>query len=828
MQGTYFCSVICFSKYYNQYMKTKLLLIAACCILTSVLHAKVILTGTIYDAQQETQPGVTVSLLKTADSSLVKAAFTDVNGQYEIEGVTADSFLLSFSAVGFATAFVKGSVTSGADTTLLQPVHLQAANNQLQDVVITSKKPTIEVRADKVVFNVEGSINAAGSNALELLQKSPGVSVDNNDNITLKGRSGVKIYIDGKMSQLDSRSLADYLKSIGSADIEAIEIIANPGAKYDASGSAGVINIRLKKNRKFGANGSLEVGGGKGTSPQPRAHASGNFNYRNKKVNVFGDAGAYSGQNKNDLKIYRRQQDTVYDQHTIIGNEWKSLELKTGADYFLNDKNTIGMVVTSNFSDNTFSTDGSTAIYPGNTDLLVKTLKARNDQPSHRTNTDFNLNYRYVDTNGTEIAFDADYGLFRSQSRSYQPNNYYNPEDVLQYSIINGNSAPTNIDIYTAKLDLEHRLGKGKLGYGAKYAYVKTDNVFDFYNYEEGNPAPIVDLSRSNCFVYTENVNAAYVNYSRTFGSWSLQAGLRAEQTISEGKLTRADGTMHADDDVKRNYLDLFPSAALSYNVSKNHTLGFNYSRRIDRPNYQDLNPFEEKLDQLTYLKGNAFLTPQYTHNFELSYTLMSLVTFSAGYAHVKDYAVTITDTINGNASYLQRRNLASQNVYTFSASSQLPIRKWWNGYINFWCNYQSMNGLFNGRDLSISAASFGGYLQQTFTLGKGYSAEASGWFSGSGIEAAWKREPIGSLDIGVQKRFWNDRANLKLSLSDVFHTQRFNALTDYGGVYMKINQTNESRIFRVNFTYRFGNSQVKGNRQHKTALDSEGSRISK
>jgi hypothetical protein len=806
-------------------MKIKLFLLAAGFFFASVqLHAQAshIIKGIIRDDKNEELPGATVSLLKSKDSSLIKASFTDAVGAFEIEAPLKDTVLLSYTSVGFETKYSAPIFSNEHEALDILEVQLKAESKKLADVVITSKKPTIEVRADKVVFNVEGTINAAGNNALELLQKSPGVMVDNNENISLKGKSGVKVYIDGKMTQLDSKSLAAYLKSISSNDIEAIEMITNPGAKYDASGNAGIINIRLKKNKKFGTNGSLELGYGQGM--KTRANGGFSLNYRDKKVNVFSNIGAYYGQNQNDLGLYRIQNDSVYDQHSRFENVWKSTDVKAGADYFLNDKNTIGMVVNGDFSNGSFKSNGTTNIYPQGSNVLSKTLESSNSVPSNRTNADFNVNYRYVDTNGTEIGFDADYALYRGRSNSYQPNYYFNPENVPLYQIINGNNTPTNINIYTAKLDLEHKLGKGKLGYGLKYANVKTDNTFEFYDYP--TDFPIIDLDHSNRFTYTENVNAGYVNYNRTFTKWSLQAGLRAEQTNSEGVLTRADGQKQPDDDVKKNYLNFFPSAAISYTLNKNNTIGFNYSRRIDRPNYQDLNPFENKIDQLTYEKGNAFLKPQYTNKVELSYTFMSMINASIGYAHVKDYSVRVTDTINGDATYIQNRNLASQDFYSFNISSPLPIRKWWNGYVSFWYNYQVIDGKFNGQDLNFKSPGYGAYMQQTFTLGKGYSAEISGWYNGSGLEGTWKQKPMGAMDIGVQKRFWSDKANLKLSVSDVFHTQHFRASSNYGGVNMNIDQTQDSRVVRLNFTYRFGSNQIKEARQHKTAMDSEGNRI--
>lgn len=806
-------------------MKTIFLFSISC--LTAIMHVNAQnhskIQGNVLDDKKETLPGISVSLLKAKDSSLLKAAVTDMDGRYEIESLWTDTFLLSYSGIGYQTKYTIAFTSDNSHDHNVAEMILETESKNLQDVVITSKKPAIEVHADKVVFNVESSINAAGSNALELLQKSPGVMVNNDESISLKGRSGVRIYIDGKMSQLDDKSLAAYLKSLGSNDIEAIEIITNPGSKYDASGNAGIINIRLKKNKKFGTNGNVSAGYAQGITPKANTGLS--LNYRDKRINLFSNISSYLSRHESLLNLYRLQNDTVYNQRTTMENHWKTVDVKAGADYFADAKNTFGIIVTSNYSNGAFNTNGHTDIYREASDQYNKRLESSNNAPAHRTNADFNVNYRYTDTNETTIAFDADYGLFRGRSESYQPNYYYNAAHDMMYEIINGNNTPTNINIYTAKLDFEHKLGTGKLGYGAKYANVKTDNSLMFYNYQYNDP--VVDLSLSNQFVYTENVNAAYVNYSNTFSKWSLQSGLRMEQTNSEGILTRADGETQNDNRVKRNYLNLFPSLAVSYNVNKDNMIGFNYSRRIDRPDYQDLNPFETKVDQLTYEKGNAFLKPQYTNNLELNYTFKSMISTSISYAHVRDYAVTITDTINGNATFLQKQNIASQNIYSFSIGSPLPIRKWWNGYVNFWYNYQVIEGGYNGVSLFIKSPSFGGYLQQTFTLGKGYAAEISGSYNGSGLEGTWKRKAFGSIDIGFQKRFWNEKASIRFSVSDMLHTRgKFRATSNYGGAYLDINQTMESRIVRLNFSYRFGSNQIKAARQHKTALDSEGSRI--
>lgn len=790
---------------------------------TGFAQSGITVTGSVKDNASKGLQAVSVSLLQAKDSSLIKADVTDADGRYQISSAKTGKFLLSYNLMGYEVKYSEPFDLQDGQSFQAPAALLTVAARKLQDVTVVSRKPLIEIKADKTVFNVESSINATGSNALELLQKSPGIQVDNNDNISMKGKTGVKIYIDGKPTQMNSKDLAAYLKGINSNDVEAIEMISNPSAKYDASGNAGIINIRLKKNRKFGTNGSVSAGFTQGITP--KGNGSVNLNYRDKFVNLFSNVSGNIGKYENDLSLYRIQRDSIYDQHSINANYHKNLNLKAGADYFINSKSTLGALVTSSFGNSEWTNNSITGVYYQPNNQFVKSLQAANSIPGNRTNVNANLNYRYADTSGLEINVDADYGLFRGVGRSYQPNNYLDQNGALLYQVVNRNYTPTDIDIYTSKIDVEQNKWKGKLGYGAKFSYVKTTNTFDFFN--DVNGAPVKQLSRSNSFAYTENVNAAYINYQRKFNDkWSIQTGVRAEQTNSKGELTRADGIIQADNTVKRNYINLFPSAAVTWTVNQKNTLNLTYSRRIDRPSYQDLNPFENKLDELTYEKGNAFLRPQYTNNIELTHTFRSAINTTVGYSHVKDYATQITDTAS-NATFLQQQNLATQQIISFSIGSPLPIAKWWNGYANVWYNYQIFNGKIGTKEVHTELPLYGAYMQQTFTLGKDWSAELSGWFSGPAIwGATWKTKSQGGIDIGFQKQLMQKKATVKVTATDIFHTNPWKSLSDFGGLYIKGRGAWESQTVRVSFTYRFGSSQVKAARQRQTGLESESKRI--
>ncbi len=792
--------------------------------LSSFSQKNPVISGKVIGLSNKPLSSVTVGLLKAKDSSLVKATISDESGAYDFSLSNADYYILKFTAIGYQDYFSESINFLNAVDIKIEDTKLISSKVTLSAVTVSNKKPLVEVKADKLVFNVESSINATGSDAFELLRKSPGLQVDNNDNISMKGKTGVKVYVDGKISQLDAKELAAYLKGISSSDIEAIEMISNPSAKYDASGNAGIVNIRLKKNKKFGTNGSVTAGFVQGITP--KGNGAFNINYRNKKINLFGNLGLNLGINQYSMKLNRLQMDTLYDLISVNKNNKTNGNIKAGLDYFVNAKSTFGFLLTSNLSKSDELSFGNTPIQYNPTKTFIKSLQSNSTGNGNTNNSNVNLNYRYIDTSGTEINADADYGLFRKTGENYQPNNYYFNDQSLDYSIVNRTVMPLNIDIYTAKIDVEQKIKKGKLSYGGKVSFVNTDNTFDFFT-ENANAIPIKVVDKSNFFNYKENVNALYASYFKTLNQkWSVQFGMRMEQTNSEGVLIRADGIIQSDNTVKKSYTDFFPSAALTFNINPKHSLNLTYSRRIDRPTYQDLNPFEKKLDELTYQKGNAFLRPQYTQTVELIHTFMGFINTTLGYSYVSDFSTEMTDTIR-NASYVQQRNLATQQMYNLAIGSPTPIKKWWNGYINLWYNYQLFDGLIGVNKVNKKIPLYGAYLQQTFSLGKDYTAELSGWYNGPSIwGATWLTDPQGSLDFGIQKLLFKKEASLKISWTDIFFTAPWHANNNFGGVNVDGGGEWESRTLRVSFNWRFGSKQIMGSRNRKTGIETETKRI--
>ncbi len=779
--------------------------------------------GKIIDDAKKPLSAATVFLLNAADSSLAKTAVTGDNGNYQMLAIKPGSYLLSATSVGHDKNYSeKFSVIEGQEFAA-SPLMLSQSSTALANITVQAKKPMIEVKADKTVFNVENSINATGSNAFELLQKSPGVSVDKDDNISMQGKNGVKIYIDGKPTQMGGGDLAAYLRSINSADIESIEMITNPSAKYDASGNAGIINIRLKKNKNYGANGNVSTGVGFGYYPKYNNSLS--LNYRNKKVNFFSNYSNNFGKSRNLFNLYRVQKDSIYDQHSVNLGDNTSHNVKGGADYSIDKNNIIGVMVTANFSDSKSNNTSRTEIIPENTGVPTRILYAGNELPGTRSNVDYNINYRYAETNGKELNVDADFVNFRRRGSSYQPNYYRTPiTDILLDSRIYRNNTPTDIDIYTVKIDYEQPFQKGKLGFGGKISDVKTKNTFDFYNvYGNTN---VKDPDRSNRFDYNEKINALYVNYNRPMSvKTSIQAGLRMENTKSKGDLT--SNTPQPDDLVKRNYTDFFPSGAITYAVNQKNSLNLSYSRRIDRPSYQNLNPFEDKLDELTYMKGNAFLNPQYTNSFQLSHTFLYRYVTSVSYSHIKDFFAQIIDTL-GNKAFVTQKNLATQNIYSLNISAPVTITKWWSAFATFNGYHSAYRADFGtGKTIDLNVDAFSIYTQQTFTAKKGLSFELSGFYNSPTVwGGTFKSKSLGFVDAGVQQKLFKGNGNLKLSFTDVFNTLHWQGTSDFGGSHLVASGNFESQQLKVNFSYRFGNSSVKAARQRKAAADEESKRL--
>jgi len=782
-----------------------------------------VVEGRVVDENQDPISFASVVLFNSSDSTMVKAGYSEDNGSFHFPQTAPGTYYINISFVGYDTYNSQLFTVTENNATTLDIIKMSPFATALGEVVVAATKPIVEVKPDKMVFNVEGSVNAIGNNGLELLRKAPNVVVDNNERIMLAGKTGVKVYIDGRQSILSGDDLANYLKSLQSTQIEAIEIITQPSAKYEADGNAGIINIRLIKDKSLGTNAIASLGYNQST--HPRYDGNLNFNSRSKNINFFGNLNYANGQNQEWNIFIRTQPDYYVHQDNLSLNEWENKSMRAGFDITSGKNATIGFLFDGYNNDQIFNNNITSLISSSPTSPTEEILKGSNSSDTKRSNYNFNGNYRFDNHNGNVLNVDVDYGNFTTEGNSYQPNYYYDAAtgDLTDTRIFSSNT-PTTIDIKDIRVDYEHPLLKGNLGAGFKLATVSTDNTYNFYNVIDGTPE--LDTDRSNQFTYDENVNAGYVTFGRQWTKIGFQAGVRIEQTDSKGLLTSYNE--QNNEEVKQDYLDIFPSAGMTYQLNEKNSFHINYSRRIDRPNYQDLNPFEFKIDEITFQKGNPFLRPQYSNSVSIGHTYNYTLNTSLSYSRTDDLMAQLTDTAGLGAAYITTANIATQDVYAFNISYPFNLSKWWNVFANAGVNYTHNQGDFgDGKIVDINATTFNCYAQNTFTLPKSFSIELSGWYNSPGIWGGnFATKEIWSIDAGIQKKLFKERATLKLGVADIFNSQHWSGENNFGGLHLLAMGGWESRQFKANFTYLIGNSQVKGSRQRNTGIEDETKRI--
>lgn len=788
--------------------------------LTFSLSAQSI-SGKVIDPESTGVSFANVILKSAADSSLQKVGYTEDDGSFMLVTDQPGQYYVEVSYVGYQTNLTESFEYRG-ESLDLGDVPLGQSLTTLDEVTVKAKKPIVEVQPDKTRFNIEGSINAQGSNTFDLLRKAPGVVVDNNDNITLLGKNGVRVYINGRPSPLAGDDLAAYLRSLNASEISSIDLITNPSAKYEAQGNAGIIDIRLKKNQKHGANMTVNAGFAQGITPKGNGSFNGNF--RNDLVNLFGGYSYFQGIHHNESHFYREQVGNVYEASNDVKREVRNNGIRLGLDLFPNESHTIGFLATANINDPMNRTRTVTEISDLATGETDRWLISQNLEENERNNYDLNLNYAYSGKAGSSWTVDLDFGMFTRESLSQQPNTYYHPdrEEVL-YEANYLAETPTDVSLFSLKADHERPWAKGTLGFGVKSTKVVTDNTYAFYF--DNDSGQELDMSRSNQFVYDEWVNAAYLHYQRQFGKFGVQLGVRAEYTVSEGDLSDLQGDQI--NNTPRDYLDIFPSGGLSYTPNRKHSFNLTYSRRIDRPSYQDLNPFEFKLSELSFRKGNAFLNPQYTHSIQLSHTFNYRLNTSMSYSYIDDYFAQIIDTLNQEASFIMIDNLAKRQVYNINVSYPFSINQWWNAYLTMGGTYVKNRADFGeGREVDLNVPFFNMYGQTSFLLPLNFSLELSGWYNSGGVWGGiFKSQPIGGMDAGLQWKFDEDRGSIKLSMGDLFRTMMWGGKSDFGAQYVEANGRWEARQYRVNFSYTFGNQKVKS-RKRETGLDDTKGRL--
>ena len=770
-----------------------------------------------------------VRLCSAADSSLVKAAISDSLGNFEIELTKTGTFLIIIDQLDYQKYISQVfEVAAGSSVIELPAIALSVPVTKLDDVVITVKKPFIERKIDRVVVNPDALVGSSGTTVLELLEKAPGVTVDFNGNISLKGKSGVQIFIDNRPTYMSQEDLAGYLRSLPSNLVASIEIMTNPPAKYDASGNAGIINIILKKLKEKGFNGGITLSYGQGR--YYRTNNSFNFNYRVNKVNLFSTLGWSENNSYQDLTINRYyftpygQPSSSFLQQSYIKRQHSGRSAKIGMDWYVSKKSTIGVVFSGFYNPSKTTHDSQASILAAD-NSVASLVSAYTTAKNHWYNGSANLNYTWkIDSLGKELSVNADYIRYTS-SQDQTLDNQVRTTDGTPVSALNlSSSLPADIDIKTAKIDYFHPLKRNnRLEFGVKTAFVSTDNTADFYDVVNGTNVP--NYTFSNRFLYKENNNAAYANYAQEWGKFGMQLGLRFESIQMNGN--QLGNLLVSDSSFSRRYNSLFPTAYFSYSPDslKNHQIGMSFGRRIDYPNYQDMNPFTYPMDAYTYYAGNPYLKPTFSYNFDITYSYKSIISVTVDYSIVHNLINETNEQVN-NIYYSRPGNYGNQTAYGISLSGEFNLAKWWT--VQYYSELKNIGYNTSIYDQPLVENRWYWYVGPAFrfTITPKLAADLAGSYQTRILSGQFLTIPVGSIRVGLAYKILKDQGSVKLNLSDMLYTNQ------PGGDIRNIANSKanwlsklDTRVLTLSFTYRFSKGKALNERQ-SGASDSEKQRV--
>lgn len=805
----------------------KKILIALVLMATSAIGMaqinKTKVSGTVVNESRKPIESVTISLFNANDTELVKLTLSDKSGEYVFTDFPYGSYFVSVTGVGFVNSTSSTlTVSSDAPVSQLDTIIMRSSSEILQAVVVTAKKPLLELKAGKMIVNVDAAVTNAGATALEVLEKSPGVTVGRDGTIGLKGKSQVLVMIDGKPSYLSGGDLVNLLNNLNANQLSQIEIMTNPSAKYDASGNAGVINIRTKKAIAQGFNGSIALSYGQGVYSKSNHNVS--LNYRTGKMNAFLNYGYGINNGFMNFDIQRNfigsdgLKISALDQLSNRINQNQNHNVKLGVDYFISPQTTIGIAASGFLApqkQNAFTTsylkDRSGSIM-----AIENTTRTANNT---WRNGGINLNFRsLLDSTKKELTANADYLHYDFTGSQHLTGISFAPDKTLQGKNHLRNTLPLIIDIYSGRLDYAHPLQNGiNLEAGVKASRVTTQNTSDFFHLS--NNDWLFDSLRSNSFSYNENVAAGYVNGNTTLGKWFIQGGLRLENTSYNGR--QSGKTSNMDSSFSRHYLNLFPSAFISYKANNKNQFSISVGRRIDRPVYQNLNPFLSFIDKYTYSTGNPFLQPQFSNNVEVTHTYRNWLTTTLNYSVIKDM---INETFAHQDSVIIRNvgNIGTRYNSGVAVSASIPVAKWLNSTV-FTNLYQNKyKGSINGDPFNASAVTLNINVNNQLTFRRHWAAELSGMYlshnRGEGQAIAL---PAGQISAGISRQLFNNKGNLKLNVRDIFYTQNQREIQNFQDVRSTLKINRDTRVVNVAFIYRFG-SPVKSKSLKNPSLEEQ------
>lgn len=772
-------------------------------ILPLFTFSQKLLQGTVKDVQKEPIAFANVLVLDH-QGTLITGTVTDEKGTFELRVKDKTTFKVKISFIGFVDW--EKDIREGAEFQL-GTILLNEASNELETVVVTAKKPTIKRKVDRLVFSIENSIVASGGDAMDVLQKTPGVRVDGSS-IGLIGKSAVRVLINGRISPLSGEDLASYLRTLSSDEITKIEVITNPPAKYEAEGNSGLINIVLKRVKRDYLGGNVR------STYRQATYASGflgsGITYQKDKLALFANVNSGLGaiEVNETNKIYYAKQ--TWDTDTDIKYHTKFLSGRAGIDYDLGKNATIGIQYLGATSRPNNDEVTNTTLF--NTSRAVDSLLATTAASAvktyyHSMNAHFKAD---LDTLGRNVSIDVDYFTYHNkQERNNTTDTYKNGSLVSAARNRFKNASFQNPVSFTARLDVAWPSSFANYDFGTKISHIKSNSDVKAFNFK--NNAFVIDNNQSNIFEYRENTQAVYASASKSINKWDFKVGLRWEFTQTEGNsltLNRIN---------KNHYNKVFPTAYITHNPNDNHSLSLSYGKRINRPSYGDLNPFRWYSNPFSYTEGNPFLQPSFTDNFEVSHTYKNNLNTSL-YASITENGqdqITLT-TPNSTIQATVRRNFLEQYAFGVSQSYTLKPVNWMESYIQYDLNYSKISSQLPNTINAQTGFNFYTGIDNSFQFNtdKTFLGEFNLWYSSPGVSGVDYITESYAVDLGLKGLFLNKDLQVKLVVSDVFKTNRNTIRSVINGIRQEYSNYYDNRQLVLSATYRFGNKKLRSKRK--------------
>lgn len=770
--------------------------------------------GKITDYNGNPLSGIAVLLLQSSDSTSIADHITDDKGNFSFRNINKGIYFITTVTIGNITH--SDTFEYNGTKVYLPTIKLPEVVHSLKEVSITATIPQLEQKSDRLIVNV-AKMNTAGDNALDIIKKAPGVRLDKDENIMLKGNSGVNVMINGRSTYMSKNEISNYLKTLPGDVISKIEIMANPPANYDAEGTAGIINIILKRNRSLGYAGSFSTNIGYGR--YGKFNTSGILNYNSGKLSLYTRFSYLYGNSYNQLTLHRQIDDALYHQVNYWHPVSNAITYTIGADYYLNSRNTLGILFKKyGVKENAVLNTTSETIATNNS--KHQEVNASNDHNTNNQIYNIGANYLFtIDSAGKKISLDIAYANNRTQEHRYFLNSYTSTNNSIDIYKLRSNN-PVNYSISSIKTDYTHPItNKNFVEIGYKSSWVSTDNNAQFDSLKTAGWK--VDSLRSGHFRYDENINAVYITVNTILKKWDLKANIRAEQTVSSANSITGNQIR------KRNYVTFFPGVFATYKPNTNHSLHASYSSRIGRQNYIHLNPFYKYHDPYTAFAGNPYLTPSRSNSFTVSYNFKNYQILGLSYIIARNaISRVIYQNDQTKESINKNENLDRSGSFIASSTGSFNIKKWWSVNLDINISYDFVNASVQSIDYQSGQAAYLGSIDQSFIFLNNTKLLLSFQYCSSSVFGLEQALPASQVDIGISKAFLNDKIALSLKARDIFFGDRYRSILRYNNINTRWENEYESRRFSLNISYRFGDSKYRRVRRFTNPTETEENRI--